>query len=161
MTTSTEQPRFFTPRVLVRILFGLLCLIYIGFAGYAAYIESPTVDEFQELPSGLNYWKYGNFELESGNPPLAKLWASLPLLADQQIVSPKYHPRGDDSDMLEFGRAFEVANQPHFLDIFFPARLMIIGLTLILAFLIFVAVAEFGSEDIALAVSGLFRNSNS
>ena len=137
-------------------MFGLLCVIYLGFAGHAAYVESPTVDEFQELPSGLNYWKHGNFEVENGNPPFAKLWASLPLLVDHRIVSPEDHPQGNDGDMLEFGRAFEVANQRHFLEVFFPARLMILSLTLILALLIFLTVAEIGSEEIALTVSSLF-----
>jgi hypothetical protein len=33
------------------------------------------------LPSGLFHWKYGNFDTFRVNPPLLRMWATLPLLA--------------------------------------------------------------------------------
>jgi Flp pilus assembly protein TadD len=43
--------------------------------------KSPTVDEPTHLFAGYSYLKWGDFRANPEHPPLAKLWAALPLLA--------------------------------------------------------------------------------
>ncbi|HNQ24900.1 MAG TPA: glycosyltransferase family 39 protein [Phycisphaerae bacterium] len=43
--------------------------------------DSITFDEMSHLTSGLSYLKTGDFRLAPDHPPLAKLWAALPLAA--------------------------------------------------------------------------------
>jgi 4-amino-4-deoxy-L-arabinose transferase-like glycosyltransferase len=42
--------------------------------------DSVTFDETYHLVSGYSFWKTGDFRLTPDHPPLARLWASLPLL---------------------------------------------------------------------------------
>jgi hypothetical protein len=43
--------------------------------------KSPSTDEPIHLFAGYSYLKWGDFRSNPENPPLAKLWAALPLLA--------------------------------------------------------------------------------
>lgn len=40
---------------------------------------SPTIDEYPHLVAGLEYWQTGSPSLYHVNPPLVRLWATLPL----------------------------------------------------------------------------------
>jgi len=56
------------------LIFGLISVT--GFLQ-----KSPTVDEPIHLFAGYSYLKWGDFRANPEHPPLAKLWAALPLLA--------------------------------------------------------------------------------
>ena len=70
-----------------------------------------TVDEFVHVPSGVYYWQTGDFSLSGLNPPLAKLFAALPVLA----MNPKMPialPPGERAAEYPwaFGRLFMLKN---------------------------------------------------
>ena len=62
-------------------LLALLLAVYLWRAYAAAGSMSATFDEIIYPPAGLYYWQTGDFSLNYENPPLAKLWMALPLLA--------------------------------------------------------------------------------
>lgn len=41
--------------------------------------DSMTFDELDQITGGTSYWETGDFRLAPGNPPLAKMWATLPV----------------------------------------------------------------------------------
>ena len=47
---------------------------------------SPTPDEFAHLAAGIEYWHTGSLDLYNVNPPLTKLWISLPAVFEGAIV---------------------------------------------------------------------------
>src|SRR5947209_7850609 len=79
----------------------LLLAIHAALLAWGASCHSPAIDEVGHLPSGLGHWQQGRFDLYHVNPPLVRMVAALPVLADQ--------PRVDWSDpqqyytRLEFG----------------------------------------------------------
>ncbi len=55
------------------LIFSLICV--------TSFLQkSPTVDEPVHLLAGYSYLKWGDFRVNPEHPPLAKLWAALPLL---------------------------------------------------------------------------------
>lgn len=87
---------------------------------------SPTHDEYWHLPLGLLIWKTGRFDYDVINPPLARLWAALPLLCGGAELDPSVpfaHPR-------DTGDLFWMSNQPHSWTWFVYGRWMIAILNL-------------------------------
>ncbi|OGV63365.1 MAG: hypothetical protein A3K19_29175 [Lentisphaerae bacterium RIFOXYB12_FULL_65_16] len=70
-----------TPTVAILVIaFGL---------GFSATVrKSMTVDEFSVLPNGLALLKLGDFSIDAGVPPLAKVLPALPLLAARPVFDP-------------------------------------------------------------------------
>lgn len=108
-------------------------LVYLVLTIHAARIETPTVDEFAHLPAGAAYWRHGDFDLYAKNPPLLKLWMSAPVAADPTVSVPRPTRHADAWAPWDYGTVFMNANRPHYLDIFFRARLMVILLGLLTA----------------------------
>jgi len=53
---------------------------------YGASRQSPTVDEPGHLVAGLSHWQFGQFDLYRVNPPLVRLFATLPVVfADPEV----------------------------------------------------------------------------
>ena len=78
VTKSPQSPPSKLLSIASMVLFiGLFSLISIG--GIAA--QSPTVDEPVHLLSGYAALKWSDYRANPEHPPLAKLWAALPLLA--------------------------------------------------------------------------------
>src|ERR1019366_5929472 len=71
------QPKLFIPAV------ALLFLIYGLEMFLSARLESQTFDEPAHLYAGYSYWLRSDFGINPEHPPLVKLVASLPLLADK------------------------------------------------------------------------------
>lgn len=69
----------FYPGVTRSVLLGVLAL-HAAMLAYASTQYSPTVNEPAHLAAGLWCWTTGTFERYRVNPPLVKLWASLPVL---------------------------------------------------------------------------------
>lgn len=98
-------------------VFALLAL-------HAAWLETPTVDEFAHVPAGLAYLEHGKFEFYAKNPPLFPLLMALPAsLGGPQV------PRPEGPEQLSqgwgpwiYGAAFMRANPDRYLRTFFRAR---------------------------------------
>ena len=71
------------------ILPCLLIFVFALQAGSAIPEHSVTIDEYAHVPAGYSYWKTGSFKVYNRNPPLIKLWFTLPLLfSSSEIVAP-------------------------------------------------------------------------
>ncbi len=128
-------------------VFVLLCVLN-------ARRATPTIDEFAHVPAGCVYWRQGDFSLYGKNPPLAKLWMSLPVALDSRVVVPEFSRRPLGWGPWEYGKGFMDANRERFFAIFFRARLMIVALGLAAAALVFVwARRLFGERAAAVAAS--------
>jgi hypothetical protein len=69
--------------------------------------DSITFDETSHLTVGMSYWKTGDYRYTPDHPPLAKLWAALPLLFMHAQWPSEAEPSWWDSvDSFEFGRIF-------------------------------------------------------
>ncbi len=64
------------------LVLGILAAAAFAFLGLAFIsVSAPTYDEPVHLASGYSYWKTGRYRLNiSDHPPLAEMWASVPLL---------------------------------------------------------------------------------
>lgn len=87
----------------VKVLLWLIiamqaCLVWIG-----ASQLSPTPDESAHLAAGIEYWRNGNLELYNVNPPLVKLWVSLPhVICGITVPQLPSHFQNDPSLRREF-----------------------------------------------------------
>lgn len=98
--------------------------------------HSVTIDEYAHVPAGYSYWTTGDFSLYSQNPPLIKLWMTLPLL----VSRPEFEcPQEDGSrNPWECGRLFLVNNFSRYQSLFNQCRTMVIILGLVLGLLLFI-----------------------
>jgi Dolichyl-phosphate-mannose-protein mannosyltransferase len=83
---------------------------------------TPTHDEFWHLPIGLRIWKTGRFDEDVINPPLVRLWASIPLVIGGAISGGD----GARQDFGEIAKGFWNANLEKDEFWFLLGRLMII-----------------------------------
>jgi len=116
------------------ILPCLLILVFALQAGSAIPQHSVTIDEYAHVPAGYSYWKTGSFKVYSQNPPLIKLWFTLPLLfSAPETVPEKY----EDENPWEYGRLFLMSNYNAYQSLFNQCRAMVLVLSLVLAVLLF------------------------
>lgn len=106
-------------------------LAFAGLALHAAWIETPTVDEFAHLPAGCAYWRHGSFDLYAKNPPLIKLWMALPAALNRAVDVHRPEVYGASWGPWQYGIAFMNANRPRYFDVFGAGRSMIVLLTLV------------------------------
>jgi hypothetical protein len=60
-------------------------LVFVAAAVGAAFLETPTFDEYAHVPAGVADWRRGQFDLHPYNPPLGKLWMALPVALDPRV----------------------------------------------------------------------------
>lgn len=72
--SSWRGLRWFWPIV------GGLLLVQAFLAVDCARRWSPTHDEYWHLPIGVFYWQTADWRVDPINPPLVRMWASLPLV---------------------------------------------------------------------------------
>jgi hypothetical protein len=116
--------RWFWPIVVV------LLLVQAGLAVDAAWEWSPTHDEYWHLPLGVFYWQTADWRVDPINPPLVRLWASLPLfLSGTTIELPPELGWPDNVPTAEqVGDAFHEQHKGSYRGEFFFGRLMMIPL---------------------------------
>lgn len=137
------------------IICGFLLLLMGGNLISNAWRASLTNDELVHIPAGYQYLRTGNFRLNPEHPPLAKMWACLPLLA----VNPRVYLEPDGAEQ-QFARFTVLAsiefwqrNQLRFHAIAFWSRVPMVLLTLALGLLIYVYGRQlFGARAAVLAV---------
>ena len=106
-------------------LVGAAAMAYLVLALHAAWIETPTVDEFAHVPAGCAYLTHGRFDLYSKNPPLLKCLMALPVLAagaEVPAVDAPAHRWGP----WRYGDRFMGANADCYLRLFVAARVIVI-----------------------------------
>ena len=99
--------------------------------GVQGYYNAPNLDETAHLPAGLSHWQFGNFALYRVNPPLIRMWSTIPVL----LCSPETDWETFDDAPLrraEFsvGRRFIIANGWASFRYFTLARWMLIPFSL-------------------------------
>jgi len=101
----------------------------------SAPLQSVTFDEYAHVPAGYSYWRTGNFSLYSKNPPLIKLWFTLPLI----ITSPQldFDPSQRNIHPWAVGFSFLKDNLSRYHAIFLQCRAMVILLSVFLGLMLF------------------------
>ena len=87
--------------------------------------ENPTVDEVIHLPAGISYWQKKTFRLYHHNPPLVKLIAALPLLANPPIMdyaAPSGSWTTEPPNKAAFAHEFMEKNAQDYFELFTRAR---------------------------------------
>ncbi|MEJ7577163.1 MAG: glycosyltransferase family 39 protein [Pyrinomonadaceae bacterium] len=104
-----------------------------------------TNDEFVHIPAGYYHLLAGNYTLNNEHPPLVKVWAAIPLL----FIQPDEPSVTSSLDSFPTERTssalanFWLANIDLFKTISFWARAVMIPLTVLLGWLIFVYARQF------------------
>src|SRR4051794_15464564 len=75
------SPSTVLDRVPLSVAVPLLLAVFVTLAVVSMRGKGTAFDETSHLPAGYTYWKTGDFRMNPEHPPLAKLWAALPLLA--------------------------------------------------------------------------------
>lgn len=118
----------------LRILLPVLILIWLAYALIdGAFENSVTVDELAHLPAGLVYWQTGDFSVYHHNPPLLRMMAAAPLFATG-IKAPEH---GYNGNRWGLGYLFQKSLGQSYHNAFFPARMVVASLTMLLALLLF------------------------
>ena len=113
-----------------------------------------TNDEVIHIPAGYQYLVNSNFRINPEHPPLAKMWAAVPLLR----IKPKLEPPADPNAPFEplsisTSVKFWQTNVERFSQISYWARVPMVLLTLLLGVLIFVYGRQlFGARAAVIAV---------
>ncbi len=129
---------------LVPIIFTVFVFVF-GLISVTSFQQkSPTVDEPVHVLSGYSYLKWGDFRANPEHPPLAKMWAALPLMfldiKDPRSTSsewdriPSASPRALHTVNVA-GRMLFVDNDAE--NLFFYAKIMMIGMAIMLGFFVF------------------------
>lgn len=136
LTSSNSQGDSWQASAVVLSVFALLFSL-ITVTGFLQ--KSPTFDEPIHLFAGYSYLKWGDFRANPEHPPLAKLWAALPLLAFELNdprqsnthwdLMPEYNPHTLHVDAVA-GEMLFVRNDAETL--FFYAKLQMIVLGILL-----------------------------
>lgn len=129
---------------------ALLVLLFAQGIGTAKR-DSVSWDESQHLYSGWLAWKQADFGFNPEVPPLIKMWLALPLL-HRQILQPPYTGDPFKKEGFVLGQRFLASNG---IDrTLFPARIMAVVLTLLLAAMLFLAGWEmFGAGPAVFALA--------
>lgn len=120
--------------------------------------KSITADEITHIPAGYYHLVAGNFTLNNEHPPLAKIWAALPLL----ILQPNEPPLAASDNPDYYIRAgsvfpnFWTANASEFETISFWTRLPMVVLTLVLGWVIFVFTKSLSNPRAGVLAVALF-----
>jgi hypothetical protein len=103
-------------------------------AVHGARLDAPTVDEFAHMPAGCALLRFGAFDHYPHNPPLAKMLMAAPVVLSGAVV-PRLLTReegaGSDWAPWIYGSRFMFANAPRYFELFFRARLVMIGVFLL------------------------------
>lgn len=98
--------------------------------------KSATSDEVPHLAAGYAYLTRGDYRLNPEHPPLIKLIAAIPLLA-LDLDFNEEHPSWKAADQWAFGEEFINNNRVSAHRITFAGRLPVVGLSVLLALLVF------------------------
>jgi 4-amino-4-deoxy-L-arabinose transferase-like glycosyltransferase len=89
----------------------VLLVLHAGLLAWGASRHSPTIDEVGHFPAGLRHWQEGRFDLYRVNPPLVRMVATLPVLAERPVTEwHRYLPDYKSRQEFTVGRQFIARN---------------------------------------------------
>ena len=120
--------------------------------------KSLTNDELYHIPAGYYHLVGGVFELNNEHPPLAKMWAALPLLFVQpdEPAPPKDDAENNMNLTWGYLQRFFADNRERVRSITFWTRLFAVLLTLALGALVFTYARRFFNARAAVLAVALF-----
>ncbi|MEZ6059900.1 MAG: hypothetical protein R3C19_06020 [Planctomycetaceae bacterium] len=62
-----------------RVCVAGLIALHVGLVSYGAAIHSPCIDEIGHFGAGLYHWQTGRLDAYRVNPPMVRMWATLPV----------------------------------------------------------------------------------
>jgi dolichyl-phosphate-mannose-protein mannosyltransferase len=143
------------------VFVGYLLVIFILISVSSFVQKSPTSDEPLHLFAGYSYLKWHDFRTNPEHPPLAKMWAALPLLA-MNIKDPRQgRPHWDWIAAEEGIGATLYVERDMFVEndqdrLFFFAKLQMIALASVLGFFVYLWGKDLFGLEAGLAALFLF-----
>jgi hypothetical protein len=139
------------------LIVPLVLVVSAGLAVTSLLGDSFTFDETGHLTAGFSHLYLGDFRLQPEHPPLAKMWAALPLLGMDHNWPPADTPGWHEASSWQVARTwlFERADGERLL---LPARGMMVVLLLATILLIYVTARRLFGRDaglLALVLAGL------
>lgn len=126
-------------------------------AGHAAWVETPTVDEFAHVPAGAARLARGSLTLYAKTPPLVQSLLALPVVLDPSVRVPDPERRAQAWGPWSYGYAFMQENREAYLGIFFRARCVSVLLTCLAGWLLFRWARDiFGGRAASVATAAFF-----
>ncbi|MBN1344663.1 MAG: glycosyltransferase family 39 protein [Phycisphaerae bacterium] len=139
MTSGSDNPAPPQPAsAFAWLLVAALLAIHATLAISSLRRKSATFDEVVRLTSGYSYWVTGDYRLDPAEPPLAQMWAGLPLLAGDYRFSDLDQPAWWISDAESIGRQFFFGLGNDTTKMLTTARVMIVLLSVALGLLVYV-----------------------
>lgn len=129
---------------------------YLVLTLHAAWVETPTADEFAHVPAGVAAWRQGRTDLYRSNPPFPKLLLAAPVALDPAVVAPLVIEPPLVWGPWEYGHRFMNANRERYLALVFRARLAAVAFGLLAAGVVFRWAREAFGLRAAAVVSALF-----
>lgn len=129
---------------------------YLILTVHAARVETPTVDEFAHVPSGVAAWRQGRTDLYRTNPPLLKLLLAAPVALDRSVASPAVVEPPLGWGPWEYGHRFMNANRERYLGLMTRARWAAIALGLVAGAVVFRWARDVFGVRAAAIVTSLF-----
>jgi 4-amino-4-deoxy-L-arabinose transferase-like glycosyltransferase len=141
---------------------ALLCILSVQFVALwnTTSLLSPTRDEPANMAAGLEYWESGSSQRYNVNPPLVKLWATIPLRFIFKIHTPELPPslRPGTSHRYEFHLGNRLAEMlgEHFQEHLVSARRMCLMFAVIGTVGVFALVGLWFSDNCAVWAAALW-----
>lgn len=130
--------------------------IFAALALHAAWVETPTVDEFAHLPAGVAYLDHGAFGLYAKNPPLFKMLMAAPVvLAGVKAPEPPKALTGGWAPWI-YGSRFLSANRGRYFYLFFLARVVVVVAALLTGLVLYRWARELFGVPAAAVSTALF-----
>ena len=122
---------------------AIFIILYVGLSIAPLLYHSVTIDEFAHIPVGYAQLYYGQYQLESANPPLVRMIYTIPLVIFHPILY--WGPHLDTLNYFPYGQYFQETNAAIYQYLAITCRLVVLLLALILGILTFYwAKAEYG-----------------
>lgn len=133
----------------------MLLLLHLVLLLGSALGKTATVDEFVHVPSGCYYWKTGDFTLSGLNPPLVKLWSTLPVLPMKPKLPIAAAPAERDAGSpWIFGTVFMHQNWDEYDSLLFLARVPVMVLSVLAGLVLYLwARRRYGAPAAVLALA--------
>jgi len=138
------------------MLVAAAALAFVVLALHAAWVETPTVDEYAHVPAGVAYLRYGAFDLYAKNPPLFKMLMAAPVvLAGAAAPQPPQNLTGGWAPW-EYGSRFLAVNRDRYIRLFFLARLVAIAAGLLTGLILYRWARELFAAPAAAVATALY-----
>jgi len=148
--TEVRHRRIFGQRVSAALLLMLVLTVQLI---YVSRTYSANWDEAHHLYDGYNIWTKHDYRLNAEVPPLVKLAAAL-LLLPMHLKTPPNQGKSQALEAFLDGRLFVFGNGGD--RVLFPARMVCMLFTLLLAWLLYRLAKEMFGDTAALAALALF-----